>query len=237
MQQEAALPRLSTILGLFLVFTALLAGLYLLAGRVSFVGAHLTELYAVLFLVIPHLLASRAGLAMPEFGPLPRGLLLGLAVSAVVLATFALAYHLYFRTLCAGGLPASWNLGRQCAALHDFRFPGWSSTGHLFLIHAIAVALPEEYFYRGFLQPLIHGSPSLAGLGPRRRLVCALVLQALCFALGHALVDLNPMRAAVFFPGLVFGALAVQGRGLWAPILFHAAANVVSETLEAGYFG
>lgn len=237
MQQEAALPRLSTILGLFLVFTALLAVLYLLAGRVAFVGAHLTELYAVLFLVTPHLLSSRAGLSMPVFGPLPRGLFLGLAVSAVVLATFALGYHLYFRSLCAGGLPASFHLGRHCATLHDFRFPGWSATGHLFLIHAIAVALPEEYFYRGFLQPLIHGSPSLAGLGPRRRLACALVLQALCFALGHALVDLNPVRAAVFFPGLVFGALAVWGRGLWAPILFHAAANVVSETLEAGYFG
>lgn len=237
MPQEAASPRLTTILGFFLAFTALLAGLYMLAGQVAFVGAHLTELYAVLFLVSPHLFASRTGLAMPEFGPLPRGLLLGMVVSAAVLALFWLGYHLYFQALCAGRLPAAWNLGRSCPGLHEFRFPGWSSTGHLFLIHAIAVALPEEYFYRGFLQPLIHHSPSLAGLGVRPRLACALVLQALCFALGHALVDFNPMRAAVFFPGLLFGALAAGGRGLWAPILFHAAANVVSETLEAGYFG
>ena len=237
MPTDAASPRLTPILGLFLAFTALLAALYVLAGRVAFVGAHLTELYAVLFLVIPHVWAARTGAEVPLFGPLARGLLWGAAVSVAVLGLFALGYELYFRLLCAGELPASWNLGRSCAALHGFRFPGWSATGHLFLIHAVAVALPEEYFYRGFLQPLVLRSPTLAGLGGHRRLAVAVVLQAACFAAGHALVDFNPMRAAVFFPGLLFGALAAGSGGLWAPILFHAAANVVSETLETGFFG
>jgi hypothetical protein len=228
--------RLTPILGLFLLFTAMLAGLYLIAGRVGFVGTHLTEIYAVLFLVIPHLWSRRTGFPIPDFGALPRGLLWGVGVTVVVCALFALGYDLYFRALCAGDLPV-WNLGRDCRALHEFRFPGWQATGHLFLIHAIAVALPEEYFYRGFLQPLILRAPTLAAMSSTRRLAIAVVLQAICFAVGHALVDFNFMRAAVFFPGLLFGALAAGSGGLWAPILCHAAANVLSETLEAGYFG
>jgi len=236
MPTHAASPRLTPILGLFLVFTAVLAALYLAAGRVSFLGAHLTEIYAVLFLVTPHLWSKHTGFPVPEFGSLPRGLLWGVGVSLAVGALFALGYELYFRALCSGELPL-WNLGRSCRALHDFRFPGWSATGNLILIHAIAVALPEEYFYRGFLQPLLLRSPTLSQLSATRRLALAIVLQAACFAVGHAFVDGNPLRAAVFFPGLLFGVLAAGSGGLWAPILFHTAANVLSETLEKGYFG
>jgi len=236
MQPDATSPRLTTILGLFLVFTALLSALYLAAGRVAFVGAHLTEIYAVLFLMIPHLWQNRTGFPAPEFGPPLRGLLWGVGISLVVCGLFALGYELYFRTLCSGGLPV-WNLGRSCRALHEFRFPGWSVTGHLILIHAIAVALPEEYFYRGFLQPLILRSQTLAKMSATRRMALAIGLQAVCFAIGHVLVDFNPLRAAVVFPGLLFGVLAAGSGGLWAPILFHTAANVLSETLEKGYFG
>lgn len=236
MHPDATSPRLTPILGLFLAFTALLAVLYLIAGRVGFVAAHLTEIYAVLFLVVPHLWSRQSGFPVPEFGSLPRGLLWGVGVSVVVCALFALGYDMYFRALCSGELPA-WNLGRSCRALHGFRFPGWSVTGNLFLVHAIAVALPEEYFYRGFLQPLIQRSSSLATMAAPRRLALAIGIQAVCFALGHALVDFNPLRASVLLPGLLFGALAAGSGGLWAPILCHTAANVLSETLEAGYFG
>ncbi len=229
-------PRLSAILGGFFLFTAILAALYALSGPVPFIGAHLTEIYAVLFLFLPHAWNSLTGFPVPDFGPPLRGVLAGLVSAVVVAGFFTLAYKAYFHFLCEARWPL-WSLGRRCSQFHAFSFPGAMTTARLFLVHAVAVALPEEYFYRGFLQPLIRHSRSLASLSPRKQVLAAILLQAFLFACGHALVDFNPLRFSVFFPGLLFGWLTVATRGLWAPILLHAAANVLSETLEAGFFG
>lgn len=106
------------------------------------------------------------------------------------------------------------------------------------LAQFIVVALPEEAFFRGFVQTKLddHFRPQEAE-GPRRGVhLGALVLQAFLFALIHFLVDgFNPARLAVFFPGLLFGLLRGRRGGIGAALVFHALCNVYGELLYRGW--
>ena len=99
----------------------------------------------------------------------------------------------------------------------------------------VIIALPEEAFYRGYLQT------QLDDAFPRRiRILGAevgwsLVVTSVIFALGHYFTIRQPARLAVFFPSLVFGWLRVRTKGVGAGIAFHAACNLFSEALGKGY--
>lgn len=101
--------------------------------------------------------------------------------------------------------------------------------------HLLLVALPEELFYRGYLQTTLDGfwkqRVRVLGvdLGP------SVVVTSAIFALGHFLVDLRVARLAVFFPSLLFGWLRAATGSLAAPILYHAASNILSDLLTKGY--
>lgn len=99
----------------------------------------------------------------------------------------------------------------------------------------LLVALPEEAFYRGFLQTRLDDAwtPRLrvlgASVGP------GLLVASVIFALGHFLTIPSPARLAVFFPSLVFGWLRARTGGVGAGLAFHALCNIFSETLGKGY--
>jgi hypothetical protein len=104
-------------------------------------------------------------------------------------------------------------------------------------VQLLAVALPEELFYRGFLQAAWRraapGRPVRvlgAPLGPG-----FLATQAL-FAAGH-LATLQPWRLGTFFPGLLFGWLRERTGGLAAPVVLHALSNLFLRVLEASFYG
>lgn len=106
----------------------------------------------------------------------------------------------------------------------------------LLLAQLIAVALPEEVFYRGYLQG------RLAQAFPRRRRILgaqvsvpAVFWTSVLFALGHFLLDLNPQRLAVFFPSLLFGWLRSFTPTLAGSIAYHALCNVLVRALIVHY--
>jgi len=115
----------------------------------------------------------------------------------------------------------------------DFPWPLWQ----LVLTHLVAVALPEELLYRGFVQQrlgqVFRGRVRVLGTA----VGWAVPVTAAVFALGHFMTDMRPDRLATFFPALVFGWLKERRGSLLAPVLFHAACNVFSDILTAGYFG
>ncbi len=113
------------------------------------------------------------------------------------------------------------------------------------LTHLLLIALPEEYFYRGYLQTrlgdLFHGPnsdlespPTLLGFSYANWATSA------CFALGHFLIPIggsfNPGRLAVFFPSLIFGRLKRHTGSIIAPTVFHAGANMMILVLSPHYF-
>jgi membrane protease YdiL (CAAX protease family) len=99
----------------------------------------------------------------------------------------------------------------------------------------VIIALPEEAFYRGYLQSrLDEAMPGRirflgASVGP------ALLITSVVFALGHFATIREPARLAVFFPSLAFGWLRARTGGVGAGVAFHASCNVFSELLGRGF--
>ena len=99
----------------------------------------------------------------------------------------------------------------------------------------LLVALPEEAFYRGYLQTELDRAftPRVRFLGAT--LGPGLLVTSVIFAIGHFVTVPVPARFAVFFPSLVFGWLRARTGGVGAPLAFHAFCNVFSEVLGRAY--
>ena len=118
---------------------------------------------------------------------------------------------------------------------HPFHAAPLPALGDEVLGQLFVIALPEEAFYRGYLQTALDDAwPKRvrvlgADLGP------GLVVSAALFAVGHLLTEVNPNRLAVFFPALVFGFLRARTRGVGAGIVFHALCNLFTTYLARSY--
>lgn len=106
----------------------------------------------------------------------------------------------------------------------------------LAMTQIIVVALPEESFFRGYLQT------ALQDLEARRWRIlgvsvapAAWLLQAALFALVHFLVEPHPSRLAVFFPALLFGWTRAWRGGIGAALALHAMSNLYSEILRRSW--
>jgi membrane protease YdiL (CAAX protease family) len=102
--------------------------------------------------------------------------------------------------------------------------------GQLFVI-----ALPEEAFYRGYLQSSLDRA-----FRPRFRLFgaeigAALLVTSALFALGHLATEWNPNRLGVFFPSLLFGWLRARTGGIGASVALHAFSNLFASYLARSY--
>jgi membrane protease YdiL (CAAX protease family) len=117
----------------------------------------------------------------------------------------------------------------------------WLAYGGLGFVLAVAVevfaiALPEEVFHRGYLMS------ALEELWPPKRRVfgaplgLAAVVASVLFAVGHLVGMAEAARLATFFPALVFSWLWRRSGSLWAPALFHAAANLLMVVLMESTF-
>ena len=99
----------------------------------------------------------------------------------------------------------------------------------------LVIALPEEAFYRGYLQTKLDDA-----WGTRTRLLGAtvgpgLVVSAAIFALGHLATEVHPNRLAVFFPALLFGWLRARTGGIGSAVLVHASFNLFASYLARSY--
>ena len=124
----------------------------------------------------------------------------------------------------------------------SIRFPAswsdWSSGGWVvvLLVEVLVVAVPEEVFHRGYLMSALE-----ARWPPRARVLgvplgLGAVLSSALFALGHLVGDMRVDRLATFFPALLFAWLWRRSGSLWAPVLFHAAANLLMQVVLASTF-
>jgi membrane protease YdiL (CAAX protease family) len=104
------------------------------------------------------------------------------------------------------------------------------------LVQLLVVALPEELFYRGWMQT----SWAATAPGKSTRLLGAtlgagFLWTQVLFALGH-LVAFHAWRLGTFFPGLLFGWVRARSGSLVAPIIVHALSNVFLAVLEASFY-
>jgi hypothetical protein len=212
-------------------------------------SGNLAAIAAVLFIALPERVLRRRGETWEELG-LPwwgagdartwsawaTGAVRGAAVCAVVFPAFAVAWWGYAELLPRlAAEPVRWLAPYALPVRFEPRLPRHFAL--LAVSQLLVVALPEEMFYRGFLQT------SWSRLYPSRRmrvlgaeLGAGFVGTQLLFALGH-LVSLQPWRVATFFPGLLFGWVRARTGSLAAPVVVHALSNLFLAVLEASFLG
>jgi membrane protease YdiL (CAAX protease family) len=147
-----------------------------------------------------------------------RSLAWGLALLVIVAAPYAIGWRIWW----APKLPFSLSVR-----------PG-EVAGDL-LSQVVVIALPEEAFFRGFLQSRLDEvwPPTWNVLGAK--LGPGLFVAAAIFAGGHVATVHLAARLAVFFPALLFGWLRARTGGIGASVAFHAMCNVYAQLLGRGY--
>ncbi len=201
-------------------------------------GSHAKLVATLFFLYGPVLVLRRRGEELGSYGftsaGLRQGIGLGLGVSAAILPLFALLFGCFYLLLP--------ELPEWLVRLLPYRGVGGAAPRlpegfHLWILDQfLVVALPEELFYRGYMQG------RLRQLWPQGRRFMGATLgaafwstQAL-FALGH-LADPRPFRLAVFFPSIIFGLLRERSGTIVPSTIFHALSNLALLVLEASFFG
>lgn len=156
---------------------------------------------AVLMLSVPYVLGAES----TGFRWDMRGLILGIIVSLILLLMYAGAMLLY-------GLYTD-----QSLVVRELSYS-------FILMQLLLVALPEEVFFRGYIQEKLGNN------------IRGVIVVSLLFALGHFItlclggdhsVSVCTQAVLTFFPSLVMGYLYVVTGTLWASIVFHFFANIV----------
>lgn len=160
---------------------------------------------AALMLLIPFLLKADRN----YFYFNTRGFIRGVVISLAILAVYLAVMVVY--------------------GLISGKAPGIRETGAtFFIVQLLLVAIPEEVFFRGYLQ---------SELGNNYR---AIILVSILFAIAHLVIVCatsgNPgvcvQNALTFFPSLVMGFLYLKTKTLWSSIFFHFSANIVHILLK-----
>jgi len=127
-----------------------------------------------------------------------RGVLVGVTISAVILSLYVIVIGKPFQL---------------------------SKVSFSFIIpHLVLVAIPEEVFFRGYLQEKIGNNLRGVLLVSLLFAVAHVVTRCLgggCGGMGYLLTFLT------FFPSIVMGYMYIISGTLWANIMFHFLANVV----------
>lgn len=142
----------------------------------------------------------------------------GLAVVCISLPFFGL-YHLYQTTL------------------FGFEYTGVVPTEPLLLVgyHLFFVAIPEEIFYRGYLQTRLNGVFGRRWTVFGVKMGWGVIVTSLLFAFGHSIVQFQWWHCSIFFPSLVFCWMREKTGGFMAGALFHAWSNISVNWLDHLY--
>jgi membrane protease YdiL (CAAX protease family) len=132
---------------------------------------------------------------------------------------FTLFYHLYQNLIF--GLSPGQGAPRELLTLVAYQ--------------VFFVAIPEEFFYRGYFQTRLNEA------WPRRWLILGVpmglgsIIAGLFFAFGHSLVTPQWWHFATFFPGMVFAWMRERSGAVLPGALFHAMCNIGIVALDSWY--
>lgn len=174
-----------------------------------------------------------------------RDLKLTMILCAVIFPPYAVIHHVYMTRM--HGWAVAWDLPALAALLPQAvwqpHMPGdlaeATHVGWLALqaiaTHTLGIALPEETFYRGYLQTQLETKfvPHRQILGVR--IGMGAVITAALFALGHFLGEWDPMRLGPFIPALIFAWQRNATQSIWGAVAFHAGCNLYTSALFQMY--
>ncbi|MBX7099931.1 MAG: CPBP family intramembrane metalloprotease [Myxococcaceae bacterium] len=191
------------------------------------------------FLYLPLLAMRQRGEDFREMGVSTRNLgaqlKLALAAFAVVGPLYTLGFWVYVTEVVPRLPPELAHLLSPFTRAPNFglrlppRFLEWV------IDQLFVVALPEEFFYRGYLQTRLRDAWPQGRVFLGGRLGKAFWVTQVLFALGHLAQGL-PFRTAVFFPALIFGWMRERTGGVVGAAVFHALCNLLVIVLQECFF-
>jgi len=111
-------------------------------------------------------------------------------------------------------------------------FPNVVETAKIFAIQFVWVAIPEEMFFRGYMQTKMYerypNGLNILGV----RVGWAIVITSALFAGGHVVTKPHIARLAIFFPAIIFGWLREKTNSVFPAALFHALCNTLTGSFE-----
>ena len=217
--------------------------LVLVTGAITLVHVNLPGLgpvgpavVALLFLYAPIQVGSwRGDEHIEDYGfhaaPVREGLIAYAVALAIAFPIFIAVYFGFYEVACGSATLRALTPAEMCGrytGLAGAHVPAVDLDLLEFAgLQLLAVAMPEELFFRGFLLGLLEQR-----FPPRRRwrgggIGLALVLSSLAFALVHLPRTGDPRQLMTFFPGLLFGWMRSSTRSVLAPTLLHASCNIL----------
>lgn len=145
--------------------------------------------------------------------------------------------------------PLHLHVGASEAFVDEVNTKGFTLTKSLewlflwILTQLFFIALPEEYFYRGYLQTRL-AQAFRAWRGHDRMFGAILtrsnLVTSILFGLGHLLVPVGGVllvtRFAVFFPSMIFGILRERTGTITASVVYHACCNMMVLFMSVHYW-
>ncbi len=192
---------------------------------IAFIDRYLSVIIAVLLLYVPIAVLWKR---KREIDFIDRGWRTFVSSCGVFVLTALIVFPLFFA--CAHFWQL-WVMGYR-----GFQLAPFPSLDKVVVYQLLVVALPEEFYFRGYVQ-------SGMNMLFRRRwrvlgatLGWGWVVTALIFAVAHTIITYRWWHFAIFFPALVFGYLREKTGSITAPILFHALSNILMNWFSRSYF-
>jgi len=226
-KRASSASRKSLAIELAIVTVACLIVIHLLylARGVPFIASHLSYFVAYILIGVPILVLwlRKRPLDFFSFGlrDFLRSLKVFAVASIIIFPPFFLLAHLWQEFV--------WGVSfKQIAGYPDFL--------SLLVVQVLVVALPEEFYFRGYFQS------TMDRIFVKRwrifgvRLGWGWLLTAIIFAFAHTVITYKWWHFSIFFPALVFGYLRERTGDVIAPTLFHAASNLLMNWFTMCYF-
>ncbi|MFA4874554.1 MAG: JDVT-CTERM system glutamic-type intramembrane protease [bacterium] len=197
--------------------------LYLAHGN-SFVGPRISYIVAYLLLGIPVLVLWLRRRPLDFFdigwGSIKRSAIVFAVAAAVIFPPFLIAAHGWQHIVMGKGA---------------FVAAGFPDFANALLFQLLLVALPEEFYFRGYVQSAMNTIFARRWRFLGASVGWGLPVTAAIFAVAHTVVTYQWWHFAIFFPALVFGFLRERTGGIVAPTLFHAASNLLMNWFARSY--
>ncbi|MBN1283338.1 MAG: CPBP family intramembrane metalloprotease [Proteobacteria bacterium] len=197
--------------------------LYATRGN-SFIGPKIAYIVAYLLLGAPLIVLWRRRRPLDFFSIASKDLVSSLkafAVASVVLfPPFLVAAH-FWQTIVGGH-----------SGFSPAGFPGFIN---MMLMQLVLVALPEEFYFRGYFQSAMNAVFLKRWRFLGIDLGWGFFITAAVFAVAHTMITYRWWHFSIFFPALVFGWLRERTNNIVAPTLFHAASNLLMDWFVRSY--
>jgi membrane protease YdiL (CAAX protease family) len=181
------------------------------------------SLTALIWILVPWSVLTIRKEPFMEFGlhteSFSRSLSTGLVASLLILTPYFILYSILFGDVSINAADGSWIMKWIKMSLYQIFY----------------IALPEEFFFRGYLQTRLNqllGRPFTLWGG---RFGWGLPVASLIFVLFHLVFAINLWNLGVLFPALIFGWLREKTGSITASTVFHALSNIALFTLQNNF--